>query len=123
MPAMRDNGFMSQPLGYVYVLAIRSGYRCRWRNQYNPCVAFAHAGVRMTEFIGTHQSDTHQKALRINLDPRWYGTIAEIGAGQVDDGGGGAAGCWRVAHDVRGRGVRHGREGSLYGNLQLRPQD
>ena len=36
----------------------------------------------MTEFAGTHQSDTHQKALRINLDPRWYGTIAEIGAGQ-----------------------------------------
>src|ERR1700727_2665844 len=31
----------------------------------------------MTELIvGTHQSDTHQKALRINLDPRWYGTIA-----------------------------------------------
>ena len=26
--------------------------------------------------------DTHQKALRINLDPRWYGTCAEIGAGQ-----------------------------------------
>src|SRR3974377_1912160 len=37
----------------------------------------------MTELIvGAHQSDTHQKALRINLDPRWYGTIAEIGAGQ-----------------------------------------
>jgi hypothetical protein len=37
----------------------------------------------MTELIaGTYQSDTHQKALRINLDPRWYGTIAEIGAGQ-----------------------------------------
>lgn len=37
----------------------------------------------MTEFItGAHESDTHQKALRINLDPRWYGTIAEIGAGQ-----------------------------------------
>ena len=34
----------------------------------------------MTELIA-HQSDTHQKALRINLDPRWYGTIAEIGAG------------------------------------------
>src|SRR6202045_1225352 len=32
--------------------------------------------------VGTHQSDTHQKALRINLDPRWYGTVAEIGAGQ-----------------------------------------
>jgi hypothetical protein len=27
-------------------------------------------------------TDTHQKALRINLDPRWYGTVAEIGAGQ-----------------------------------------
>src|SRR5690349_15385459 len=26
--------------------------------------------------------DTHAKALRINLDPRWYGTFAEIGAGQ-----------------------------------------
>ena len=37
----------------------------------------------MTELIvGADQSDTHQKALRINLDPRWYGTIAEIGAGQ-----------------------------------------
>src|ERR1700749_3975251 len=37
----------------------------------------------MTEFIvGAHESDTHQKALQINLDPRWYGTIAEIGAGQ-----------------------------------------
>ena len=27
-------------------------------------------------------ADTHQKALKINLDPRWYGTVAEIGAGQ-----------------------------------------
>ncbi|MEO8352785.1 MAG: TonB-dependent receptor [Chthoniobacteraceae bacterium] len=27
-------------------------------------------------------SDTHHKALKINLDPRWYGTFAEIGAGQ-----------------------------------------
>ena len=26
--------------------------------------------------------DTHQKALKVNLDPRWYGTFAEIGAGQ-----------------------------------------
>src|SRR6476659_5616389 len=26
--------------------------------------------------------DTHHKALRINLDPRFYGTFAEIGAGQ-----------------------------------------
>jgi len=37
----------------------------------------------MTELVaGAQESDTHQKALRINLDPRWYGTIAEIGAGQ-----------------------------------------
>ena len=37
----------------------------------------------MTELIaGTHEHDTHQKSLRINLDPRWYGTIAEIGAWQ-----------------------------------------
>jgi hypothetical protein len=37
----------------------------------------------MSELVtGAHESDTHQKALRINLDPRWYGTIAEIGAGQ-----------------------------------------
>jgi hypothetical protein len=37
----------------------------------------------MTELIvGADQSDTHQKALRINLDRRWYGTVAEIGAGQ-----------------------------------------
>jgi hypothetical protein len=27
-------------------------------------------------------ADTLQKALRINLDARWYGTVAEIGAGQ-----------------------------------------
>ncbi len=27
-------------------------------------------------------ADTLQKALQVNLDPRWYGTIAEIGAGQ-----------------------------------------
>jgi hypothetical protein len=41
------------------------------------------AGGRMSELvIGAHESDTHQKALRINLDPRWYGTVAEIGAGQ-----------------------------------------
>ncbi|WAC21036.1 TonB-dependent receptor [Luteolibacter sp. SL250] len=26
--------------------------------------------------------DTHFKALKVNLDPRWYGTFAEIGAGQ-----------------------------------------
>src|ERR1700712_2889321 len=27
-------------------------------------------------------TDTLQKALRITLDPRWYGAVAEIGAGQ-----------------------------------------
>ncbi len=37
----------------------------------------------MAELItGADPSDAHSKALRINLDPRWYGTIAEIGAGQ-----------------------------------------
>jgi hypothetical protein len=35
--------------------------------------------IESTVSIG---ADTHQKALRINLDPRWYGTVAEIGAGQ-----------------------------------------
>ncbi len=35
-------------------------------------------GVVAVEVAG----DTLQKALQINLDPRWYGTIAEIGAGQ-----------------------------------------
>src|ERR1700683_85998 len=43
----------------------------------------ARRGEMMSELIvGAQLSDTHQKALRINLDPRWYGTIAEIGAGQ-----------------------------------------
>src|SRR5215212_12035189 len=28
------------------------------------------------------QLNTHQKALNINLDKRWYGSFAEIGAGQ-----------------------------------------
>ena len=32
--------------------------------------------------VGAASSDTHQKALKINLDPRRYGTFAEIGAGQ-----------------------------------------
>src|SRR5581483_8742759 len=37
----------------------------------------------MAELItGADPADTHSKALQINLDPRWYGTIAEIGAGQ-----------------------------------------
>jgi hypothetical protein len=49
----------------------------------SPAGTVSRQGPRMTEFIvGAPQSDTHQKALRINLDPRWYGTIAEIGAGQ-----------------------------------------
>ena len=34
----------------------------------------------MTDREGTFE--THQKALKINLDPRFYGTFAEIGAGQ-----------------------------------------
>ena len=34
--------------------------------------------------------DTHFKALKVNLDPRWYGTFAEIGAGQEV--------TWRARH-------------------------
>lgn len=30
----------------------------------------------------TESVDTHNKALKVNLDPQWYGTFAEIGAGQ-----------------------------------------
>src|SRR6201986_5160797 len=36
----------------------------------------------MTAADANPQTDTHQKALKVNLDPRWYGTFAEIGAGQ-----------------------------------------
>lgn len=32
--------------------------------------------------MNTDSLDTHNKALKVNLDPRWYGTFAEIGAGQ-----------------------------------------
>ncbi len=32
--------------------------------------------------MSTESVDTHNKALKVNLDPRWYGTFAEIGAGQ-----------------------------------------
>jgi hypothetical protein len=32
--------------------------------------------------MNTPALDTHQKALKVNLDPQWYGTFAEIGAGQ-----------------------------------------
>src|ERR1700761_1304699 len=39
-------------------------------------------GSMAEPIMGAEHSDTHQKALQINLDPRWYGTIAEIGAGQ-----------------------------------------
>ncbi|MFT4175205.1 MAG: TonB-dependent receptor [Luteolibacter sp.] len=36
----------------------------------------------MSQDIAARGLDTHSKALKINLDPRWYGTFAEIGAGQ-----------------------------------------
>ncbi len=36
----------------------------------------------MPDMLQELELDTHQKALKINLDPRWYGTFAEIGAGQ-----------------------------------------
>jgi hypothetical protein len=36
----------------------------------------------MTDRPTEAHQDTHQKALKVNLEPRWYGTFAEIGAGQ-----------------------------------------
>jgi hypothetical protein len=36
----------------------------------------------MSEHTTDPDADTHQKALKINLDTRWYGSFAEIGAGQ-----------------------------------------
>ena len=36
----------------------------------------------MLQEINEGSTDTHNKALKINLDPRFYGTFAEIGAGQ-----------------------------------------
>ena len=32
--------------------------------------------------LTTESVDTHNKALKVNLDAQWYGTFAEIGAGQ-----------------------------------------
>src|SRR5258707_6136183 len=37
---------------------------------------------RSMEDDDRHRLSTHQKALKINLDPMFYGTFAEIGAGQ-----------------------------------------
>ena len=61
----------------------------------------------MTELIvGAHQSDTLQKALRINLDPRWYGTIAESAPARKSLGGSSAPAArpapWRIisAYDM-----------------------
>ena len=63
-------------------------------------------------------ADTLQKALQINLDPRWYGTIAEIGAGQEVARwffrAGGAAGTVAksdvgLRHGGQRRGLRQGR--------------
>jgi hypothetical protein len=45
--------------------------------------------------------DTLQKALRINLDPRWYGTVAAIGAGQALQAEGGRAS--RAVHRLSSR--------------------
>ena len=38
--------------------------------------------VNLSHAVKEEPIDTHSKALKINLDPRWYGTFAEIGAGQ-----------------------------------------
>ncbi len=75
--------------------------------------------------------DTLQKALRINLDPRWYGTIAEIGAGQEVARwffrAGGAAGTvaktmsaydMAVSDAVYGRSDRYVSQGRVQAMLQ-----
>ena len=76
-------------------------------------------------------ADTLQKALRINLDPRWYGTIAEIGAGQEVARwffrAGGAAGTvaksmsaydMAVSDAVYGRSQRYVSRGRLQAMLE-----
>jgi hypothetical protein len=42
----------------------------------------AGVGADVIESTMSVSEDTHQKAPRINLDPRWYGTVAEIGQGR-----------------------------------------
>ena len=77
-------------------------------------------------------ADTLQKALRINLDPRWYGTIAEIGAGQEVARwffrAGGAAGTvaksmsaydMAVSDAVYGKSDRYVSQGRLQAMLDL----
>ncbi|UQX90243.1 hypothetical protein M6D93_09645 [Jatrophihabitans telluris] len=77
-------------------------------------------------------TDTLSKALRINLDPRWYGTIAEIGAGQEVARwffrAGGAAGTvaksisaydMAVSDAVYGKSDRYVSKGRLQAMLDL----
>src|SRR4051794_27457897 len=76
--------------------------------------------------------DTLQKALQISLDPRWYGTIAEIGAGQEVARwffrAGGAAGTvaksmsaydMAVSDAVYGKSDRYVSQGRLQAMLDL----
>ena len=75
-------------------------------------------------------TDTHSKALKINLDPRWYGTFAEIGAGQEVVRWffrvGGAAGTvaksvsaydMKVSNAIYGQGDRYVSRGRLQAML------
>ena len=77
-------------------------------------------------------ADTLQKALQVNLDPRWYGTIAEIGAGQEVARwvvrAGGAAGTvaksmsaydMAVSDAVYGKSDRYVSKGRLQAMLDL----
>lgn len=71
-------------------------------------------------------ADTLQKALRINLDPRWYGTIAEIGAGQEVARwffrAGGAAGTVAKtisAYDMAVSDAVYGKSGRYVSNRRL----
>src|SRR6266516_3297979 len=52
------------------------------RNHSRVSFAKAFSTSSVLTLVKEQTIDTHSKALRINLDPRWYGTFAEIGAGQ-----------------------------------------
>ena len=74
-------------------------------------------------FPGAHSlktMNTHQKALSVNLDPRRYGTFAEIGAGQEVvrwffrvGGGAGTIAKSMSAYDMKVSDAIYGRCGTL----------
>ena len=86
--------------------------------------------VLVNSNLAAESVDTHNKALKVNLDPRWYGTFAEIGAGQEVVRWffrvGGAAGTiaksisaydMKVSDAIYGRSERYVSKGSLQAML------